>query len=102
MFVYSLDGLKIDSEAPQDVEIEENETTARAGVYHELARLFAVPDRATWLRIFANVFLGAIAVVLRLLSIATVFLRQVTETLDEFFRVLAEGEDGAPTPAPGP
>ena len=48
MFVYSLDGLEIDGDAPADVEIEDNETTARSGVYHVLGRLFTLPDAAAY------------------------------------------------------
>lgn len=48
MFVYSLDGLEFDGEIPPDQEIEENETTARAGVYHVLAGIFSVPDEASY------------------------------------------------------
>ncbi len=44
MFVYSLDGLKIDGDAMKDVEIEDNEITARSGVYQTLGRMFIVPD----------------------------------------------------------
>lgn len=44
MFVYSLDGLEIDGDIPADQEIEENEITARAGVYQVLAQIFTVPD----------------------------------------------------------
>ena len=45
MFVYSLDGLKIEGGIPEDAEIEENDTTARSAVYHVLGRLFNVPDQ---------------------------------------------------------
>ena len=45
-----------------------------------------------WVRLPTNVLWGVAAVVLRLLSIVTVFLRQITATVDEFLRVLAEGE----------
>lgn len=48
-----------------------------------------------WVRLPTNVLWGVAAVVLRLLSIVTVFLRQITTTLDDFFRVLAEGESEA-------
>lgn len=48
MFVYSLDGLEFDGEIPPDQEIEENEKTARAAVYHELAGIFAVPDETAY------------------------------------------------------
>lgn len=44
MFVYSLDGLEIDGDLPPDQEIEENELTARSGVYQTLARLVSLPD----------------------------------------------------------
>ena len=48
MFVYSLDGLEIEGGVPADVEIEDNEITARAGVYHLLSRLFTLPDEAAY------------------------------------------------------
>ena len=44
MFVYSLAGLQIDGEASQEMELPDNETTARLGVYQALARLMACPD----------------------------------------------------------
>jgi|TARA_Y100000310_G_scaffold102141_3_gene100313 DMSO reductase family type II enzyme chaperone len=44
MFVYSLDGLKIDGDLPPDQEIEENEITARSGVYQIFGQLFTLPD----------------------------------------------------------
>ena len=43
MFVYSLDGLEIDGDLPQDQEIEEDETTARSGVYQVLGTMFSLP-----------------------------------------------------------
>jgi len=45
MFVYSLDGLKIDGDLPPDQEIEDNEITARSGVYQVFGQLFKVPDK---------------------------------------------------------
>jgi DMSO reductase family type II enzyme chaperone len=48
MFVYSLAGLTIDEEASGEVEIADSPTTARLGVYQELARLFAGADRDSW------------------------------------------------------
>lgn len=48
-----------------------------------------------WTRLPAAVLWGVASVFLRLLSIVTVFLRQLTFTLDEFLRVLAEGEETA-------
>ncbi|NJD65815.1 MAG: hypothetical protein FIB00_11335 [Chloroflexi bacterium] len=44
MFVYSLAGLDIEGETIQDMELPDNETTARLGVYQALARLLAFPD----------------------------------------------------------
>lgn len=54
------------------------------------------PGAASWVRLPASVLWGVAAVVLRALSIVTVFLRQLTATVDDFFRVLAEGESGTP------
>jgi DMSO reductase family type II enzyme chaperone len=48
MFVYSLDGLEIDGDLAADVEIEDNEITARSGVYQTLSQLFKVPDAEMW------------------------------------------------------
>lgn len=47
---------------------------------------------ASWVRLPAAVLWGIAAIVLRALSIVTVFLRQLTATIDDFFRVLAEGD----------
>lgn len=44
MFVYSLAGLQLDGEAHQEMELPDNEITARLGVYQALARLLACPD----------------------------------------------------------
>ncbi|MCC6383039.1 MAG: molecular chaperone TorD family protein [Dehalococcoidia bacterium] len=45
MFVYSLSGLQIQGQQSQAaVEMEDNATTARTGVYQLLARLLAFPD----------------------------------------------------------
>jgi len=44
MFVYSLDGLEIDGDLAADVEIEDNEITARSGVYQTFSKIFIVPD----------------------------------------------------------
>lgn len=44
MFVYSLAGLKVDGEALQELELPDNEITARTGTYQLLARLVSVPD----------------------------------------------------------
>jgi len=43
MFVYTLDGLEIDGDQPADLEIEDNEITARSGVYHVFSRIFSLP-----------------------------------------------------------
>ncbi|MGB4861665.1 MAG: molecular chaperone TorD family protein [Tepidiformaceae bacterium] len=44
MFVYSLAGLQVDGEALQEMELPDNEITARTGVYQLLARMVSVPD----------------------------------------------------------
>ena len=44
MFVYSLAGLQLDGEASKDLELPDNEITARLGVYQALARLMTCPD----------------------------------------------------------
>ncbi len=45
MFVYSLAGLKVDNEELEEaVELPDNETTARTGVYQLLAHLATAPD----------------------------------------------------------
>lgn len=44
MFAYSLTGLQLQEGATADVEIEENETTARSAVYQVLGRLATTPD----------------------------------------------------------
>lgn len=45
-----------------------------------------------WVRLPAAVSWGVAAVALRTLSVLTVFARQAAVTVDEFFRILAEGE----------
>ena len=47
---------------------------------------------SVWTSLPARVAWGSAAVLLRTTSIATVFVRQLAVTVDEFFRVLAEGE----------
>lgn len=54
-----------------------------------------------WVRFPTAVVLGVAMLVLRVLSIVTILARRLAETLDEFLRVLAEGE-GSPAPGPGP
>jgi hypothetical protein len=44
----------------------------------------------SWVSLPAAVAYGAAAIVLRTVSIVTVFARQITETVDEFLRSLAE------------
>ena len=48
--------------------------------------------RNSWLRLPSAVFWGIAAIILRTLSIATVFVRQACSTIDDFLRVLVEGE----------
>ncbi|MBT4162066.1 MAG: hypothetical protein HOC70_10365 [Gammaproteobacteria bacterium] len=44
MFVYTLDGLEIDGDQAQDIEIEDNEITARSGVYGVFSKIFTLPN----------------------------------------------------------
>jgi hypothetical protein len=53
----------------------------------------ATPGGNTWIGLPAAVLWGVAAVVLRALSIVTVFARQLFAAIDEFFRVLAEGQN---------
>ena len=50
------------------------------------------PSGNTWIGLPATVLWGIAAVLLRALSIVTVFARQLFAAIDEFFRVLAEGQ----------
>lgn len=46
MFVYSLAGLQVEGQETQEaIELPDNETTARTGVYQMLARLVSTPDK---------------------------------------------------------
>ena len=45
MFVYSLAGLQVDGGQLPEIELPDNEITARTGAYQALARLVSVPDR---------------------------------------------------------
>lgn len=44
MFVYSLAGLQVDGEALKEMELPDNDITARTGVYQLLARMVSIPD----------------------------------------------------------
>ncbi len=52
----------------------------------------AASNGNAWIKLPAAVLWGLAAVALRFISIGTVFVRQVSVTVDEFFRILAEGE----------
>lgn len=56
-----------------------------------------VPGR-TWVGIVAQVAWGIAAIILRILSVATVFVRQVVTTVDEFLRALSEEAPAARSP----
>ncbi len=47
----------------------------------------------TWVHLPAAVLWGIAAIGLRLISIVTVFVRQLANAADDFFRTLAEGQD---------
>jgi hypothetical protein len=58
---------------------------------------------STWIALPASVAWGIAAVILRALSVITVFIRQITTTLDEFLEALTAETDGGvgrPTPPP--
>lgn len=51
----------------------------------------------SWVGLPAAVAWAAAAIVLRALSVVTVFTRQVAETADDFLRTLVDGTEPAPT-----
>jgi hypothetical protein len=58
---------------------------------------------SSWVGLPAAVAWGVAAIVLRALSVGTVFTRQVAETADDFLRTLVDGAEPAPTaPQGGP
>jgi len=61
MFVYSLAGLQIDGETSQDLELPDNEVTARLGVYQALARLMSCPDADSYAAALAGEWPGRLA-----------------------------------------
>ena len=70
----------------------DNLITALAERGEERIRPTEVSPRA-WLHLPAAVLWGIASIILRVASIVTVFVRQAASTIDEFFRVLAEGEN---------
>jgi hypothetical protein len=56
VFTYSLQGLRLGADAAAPVEVEENETTARSGVYQVLAALFGSGGPAAFERAANGLF----------------------------------------------
>lgn len=67
MFTYSLQGLRLGSDAAAPVEVEDNETTARSGVYQVLAALFGDGGRTAFERAAGGLFVKELRDAARLL-----------------------------------
>ena len=105
MFVYSLAGLKVDGEALQELELPDNETTARTGVYQALARLVSPPDEDSYTAAMAGEWGDRLTEAGKLLPFAFSFgnadIPPSTSREDfeaEFLRVFEIGPDGPPAP----
>lgn len=106
MFVYSLAGLQVDGGQMPDIELPDNETTARTGVYQLLARLVSYPDREIYEAAVAGEAGAHLAEAGKLLPFAQSFespaINGSTSLEDfqaEFLRIFEVGNGGAP-PAP--
>lgn len=105
MFVYSLAGLKVDGETLQEMELPDNETTARTGVYQALARLVSTPDEDTYTAAMAGEWGDRLTDAGKLLAFpfsfgnATVPAATSREDFEaEFLRVFEVGPEGPPAP----
>jgi DMSO reductase family type II enzyme chaperone len=110
MFVYSLAGLQVDGDALPEVELEDNETTARTGVYQILARLVAVPEPDVHAKAVANEWSAELASAGKLLAFPFDFAApegnghgSFQDFQAEFLRVfeVGDGTDGPPAPIYG-
>jgi DMSO reductase family type II enzyme chaperone len=106
MFVYSLAGLRVDGNALPEVELEDNETTARTGVYQLLARLVSTPDADVHAKAVAGEWPAALSEAGRLLGFAFDFgapagngTGSFEDFQAEFLRIFEVGGAGGP-PAP--
>lgn len=60
------------------------------------------PTGSAWISLPASVAWGIAAILLRAASVITVFVRQITATLDGFLEALAAEADGEPEPPTAP
>jgi len=110
MFVYSLAGLQVEGQAMQDVEVADNETTARTAVYQILARLALVPDKDTYDTALAGEWPARLADAAKLLAYPFDFGQasvpasvSVEEFQAEYLRLfdIGSGTSGPPAPLYG-
>jgi len=110
MFVYSLAGLQVDGDALPEVELEDNETTARTGIYQILARLVSVPEPDVHQKAVAGEWPAELASAGKLLGFPFDFgapqgdvAGSFEDFQAEFLRVfeVGGGTDGAPAPVYG-
>lgn len=110
MFVYSLAGLQVDGDALPEVELEDNETTARTGVYQLLSRLVSLPDTDIHAKAAAGEWPGELTEAGKLLGFAFDFgtpgdngIGTFEDFQAEFLRLfeVGGGTDGPPAPIYG-
>jgi DMSO reductase family type II enzyme chaperone len=105
MFVYSLDGLEIDGDIPEDQEIEDNEITARSGVYRLFGRILSLPDEEAYNLSLKGQWPGLLEEAAELLAFDFEFgVSTLPESVSredyeaEYLRLFEVGEDGPPAP----
>lgn len=103
MFVYSLAGLQVDGAQLPEIELPDNEITARTGVYQVLARMVSVPDRDAYEAAAAGAWGARLTDAGKLLGFPFAFGNAVIEpgvTLEdfqaEFLRVFEIGNGNGP------
>lgn len=103
MFVYSLAGLQVDGSALEEMELPDNEITARTGVYQLLARLVSAPDEDTYSAALAGDWGGRLVEAGKLLGFPYDFGNEVIEAScgreafeAEFLRTFEVGAGGGP------
>jgi len=106
MFVYSLAGLQVDGQTLQEMELPDNEVTARTGVYQALARLVSVPDDDVYTAAVAGEWGGRLTDAGKLLGFPFAFGNETIPSSvsredfqAEFLRVFEVGPGNGP-PAP--
>lgn len=103
MFVYSLAGLQVDGEALQEMELPDNDVTARTGVYQLLARMVSVPDEDAYTAALAGEWGDRLTDAGKLLAFPFAFGNAAIEPSisredfqAEFLRVFEVGSQGGP------